>query len=65
MFKFAQDPMTFKAHLRDFLVTLKEFSGADNAELYLEEREQALEEKKKTDFEAAMKIPGMIKPSQL
>lgn len=57
--------MTFKAHLRDFLVTLKEFSGADNAELYLEEREQALEEKKKTDFEAAMKIPGMIKPSQL
>jgi exportin-1 len=55
----------FKGHLRDFLVTLKEFSGADNAELYLEEREQALVEKQKSDYEAALKIPGMLKPSQL
>ena len=46
-------------------MTLKEFSGADNAELYLEERENALQEKQKTDFEAALKIPGMVKPSQL
>jgi exportin-1 len=65
LFKFTQDPNTFKGHLRDFLVTLKEFSGADNAELYLEERENALQEKQKSDFEAALKIPGMVKPSQL
>ncbi|KAJ3269891.1 Karyopherin transporter [Terramyces sp. JEL0728] len=65
LFKFANDPNTFKGHLRDFLVTLKEFSGSDNAELYLEEREQALADKQKADYEAALKIPGMLKPSQL
>ncbi|KAJ3257200.1 Karyopherin transporter [Boothiomyces macroporosus] len=65
LFKFANDANTFKGHLRDFLVTLKEFSGSDNAELYLEEREQALAEKQKADYEAALKIPGMLKPSQL
>jgi exportin-1 len=55
----------FKGHLRDFLITLKEFSGADNAELYLEERESELKQKQKSEFEAALKIPGMLKPSQL
>lgn len=65
LFKFAQDPVTFKGHLRDFLVTLKEFSSEDNAELWLEEKEQELKAKTKADYEAALKIPGMIKPSQL
>jgi exportin-1 len=65
LFKFCQDQVTFKGHLRDFLVTLREFGGTDNAELYLEEREQALQDKQKADFEAAKRIPGMLKPSQL
>lgn len=65
LYKFTEDSVTFKGHLRDFLITLKEFSQADNAELYLEERENELEQKKKADFEAALRIPGMIKPSQL
>ncbi|ORY34532.1 hypothetical protein BCR33DRAFT_759147 [Rhizoclosmatium globosum] len=34
-----QDLMAFKMHLRDFLITLKEFSGDDNSDLYLEEKE--------------------------
>ena len=65
LFKFAQDAVTFKGHLRDFLVTLKEYSAEENAELWLEEKEQMLQEKNETEFEAALKIPGMIKPSQL
>lgn len=54
----------FKGHLRDFLVTLKEFGGEnDNQELFIDEREAAVANKQKADFEAALKIPGMVKPS--
>ena len=44
---------------------MKEMSGTDNAELYLEERKLELQDQQKADFEAALKIPGMVKPSQL
>lgn len=55
---------TFKAHLRDFLISLKEFSEADNAELYREERELELERKRQAELEAARRVPGLIKPSE-
>ena len=54
----------FKLALRDFLIQLKEFSG-DNAELYLEEKEAEMQRKAQEEREAAMRIPGMLKPSQL
>lgn len=43
---------------------LKEFSG-DNAELFLEEKELEAQHKATSEREAAMRIPGMLKPSQL
>ncbi|KAI8913065.1 CRM1 C terminal-domain-containing protein [Powellomyces hirtus] len=55
----------FKTNLRDFLVTLKEFSGDDNSELYQEEREAEMEMKKKLEMQKALNIPGMLKPSEL
>lgn len=54
----------FKLSLRDFLIQLKEFSG-DNAELYLEERETEAQTRAQSERENAMRIPGMLKPSQL
>ncbi|EIN03634.1 hypothetical protein PUNSTDRAFT_47982 [Punctularia strigosozonata HHB-11173 SS5] len=54
----------FKLALRDFLVQLKEFSG-DNAELYLEEKEAEQQQKAAEERENAMRIPGMLKPSQI
>ncbi|KAF8911158.1 CRM1 C terminal-domain-containing protein [Gymnopilus junonius] len=54
----------FKLALRDFLIQLKEFSG-DNTELYLEEKELEAQQKLEAEREAAMRIPGMLKPSQL
>lgn len=54
----------FKLALRDFLVQLKEFSG-DNAELYLEEKEAEQQQKAAAERENAMRIPGMLKPSQI
>ncbi|OCK83625.1 hypothetical protein K432DRAFT_423212 [Lepidopterella palustris CBS 459.81] len=54
----------FKLILRDFLISLKEFSG-DNAELFAEEREQAATKAKEQERERAMKVGGLLKPSEL
>ncbi|KAG8831327.1 Karyopherin transporter [Serendipita sp. 399] len=58
------DANRFKTTVRDFLIQLKEFEG-DNAELYLEEKELAASAKEASEREAAMRVPGMLKPSQI
>ncbi|PPQ68927.1 hypothetical protein CVT25_009021 [Psilocybe cyanescens] len=55
----------FKLALRDFLIQLKEFSAGDNTELFLEEKEMETQQKQEAERQAAMRIPGMLKPSQL
>lgn len=62
--EYHSDINKFKLSLRDFLVQLKEFAG-DNAELYLEEKETEAQMKAQEEREAALKIPGMLKPSQI
>lgn len=64
MFEHSADPVKFKFTLRDFLISLKEFSG-DNAELYIEEKEAETERKQREEREMAMRVPGMLKPAQL
>ncbi|KAF8162898.1 CRM1 C terminal-domain-containing protein [Crassisporium funariophilum] len=55
----------FKLALRDFLIQLKEFSAGDNTELFLEEKELESQQKAEAERQAAMRIPGMLKPDQL
>jgi exportin-1 len=43
---------------------LKEFSG-DNAELFLEEKEAEMQRKAEEERNVAMRVPGMLKPSQM
>ena len=62
--EYHSDINKFKLSLRDFLVQLKEFAG-DNTELFLEEKEAEAQRKAQEEREAAMKIPGMLKPSQI
>ncbi|THX25564.1 hypothetical protein D6D10_09883 [Aureobasidium pullulans] len=50
--------------LRDFLIQLKEFAG-DNAELFIEDRENAAKEAKVQERERAMKVGGLLKPSEI
>lgn len=64
MFENAADPAKFKLTLRDFLISLKEFSG-DNADLYIDEKEADAERKAQTERENALRVPGMLKPAQL
>jgi exportin-1 len=58
------DHNRFKTILRDFLISLKEFSG-DNAELFTEEREQAVKTAKEEERQRAMKVGGLLKPSEM
>jgi exportin-1 len=60
--EYHSDLNRFKLALRDFLIQLKEFSG-DNAELFLEEKEAENLKKAEEERQAAMRIPGMIKPA--
>lgn len=62
--EYHNDINRFKSSLRDFLIQLKEFSG-DNAELFLEEKEAEVQRKAEEERQAAMRIPGMLKPSQI
>lgn len=64
LFAFNDDFNKFKTHLRDFLISLKEFAG-DNAELYAEEREQALQDAKAAERDRAMKVGGLLKPAEM
>lgn len=63
-FERANDIVAFKAHLRDFLVQLKEFAGSDNEELFLEEREAAQAKLLEEQRQRAAAIPGMIPQSE-
>ena len=54
----------FKLVLRDFLISLKEFSD-DNAELFAEERELAAQQQRDQERERALKVGGLLKPSEL
>lgn len=65
IFSLHKDPVKFKIHLRDFLIQTKEFGGEDAETLYSEEREREQEEKEKLDKERAMKVGGLLKPSEM
>ncbi|KAF8610265.1 hypothetical protein BDV93DRAFT_517416 [Ceratobasidium sp. AG-I] len=59
------DITKFKLLLRDFLISLRESSNDDNAELYLEEKEAEQQRKVAEERAAAERVPGMLKPSQI
>lgn len=57
-----QDPVRFKLNLRDFLVSLKEFSE-DQSELFIEDKEAEANRQKEAERAKASAVPGMIKVS--
>merc|ERR1712137_902682 len=65
MFDLKMDLPTFKTHLRDFLIQLKEFSVEDNSGLFSEETE--LEARQREEAAAAQRsaVPGLLKPSEI
>jgi len=65
LFQYNEDLARFKLVLRDFLISIREFSNGDNAELFAEDREQAAKEALDAERERAMKVGGLIKPADM
>ena len=64
LFSQAEDLNRFKMTLRDFLISLKEFAG-DTTALYAEDREIEAQDSKDQARERAMKVGGLLKPSEI
>ncbi|CDJ56578.1 exportin, putative, partial [Eimeria maxima] len=60
LFNFCGDstPSRFQQHMRDFLISLKEFAG-DNDALFEAEREEALERARELEKKKRGQVPGM------
>ncbi|CAG7724558.1 unnamed protein product [Allacma fusca] len=65
MFNLDQDVAAFKEHLRDFLVQIREFTGEDDSDLYLEEREAALRTAEQEKRRIQMSVPGILNPHEI
>ncbi len=64
LFTYSSDLSKFKTTVRDFLISLKEFSD-DNAELYAEDVETERRAAKEAERERAAKVGGLLKPSEI
>ncbi|CAI4883304.1 CKB_collapsed_G0022390.mRNA.1.CDS.1 [Saccharomyces cerevisiae] len=60
-----KDLVVFKGTLRDFLVQIKEVGGDPTDYLFAEDKENALMEQNRLEREKAVKIGGLLKPSEL
>jgi len=65
LFSFNQDMNAFKEHLRDFLVQIREFAGEDDSDLFLEERESAIQRAQMEKRKHQMSVPGIIGPHEM
>jgi len=65
MFTLNQDVQAFKEHLRDFLVQIREFTGEDDSDLYLEEREASLREAEVKKRGIQLSVPGILNPHEI
>jgi len=65
MFDLKMDLPTFKTHLRDFLIQVKEFSSEDNSGLFQEEADMKEKEKRDAMLRERSAVPGILKPSEI
>jgi exportin-1 len=65
MLDIKMDLPTFKTHLRDFLIELKEFNAEDNSALYTEEQERERQKQEMALRAERSSVPGMLKPAEL
>ncbi|KAH3711724.1 hypothetical protein DPMN_071396 [Dreissena polymorpha] len=65
LFSFDQDIASFKEHLRDFLVQIREFAGEDNSDLFLDERESAIKQAQEEKKKIQLSVPGIIGPHEI
>ncbi|OIR57119.1 MAG: exportin 1 [Amphiamblys sp. WSBS2006] len=64
LFDLYKTPAIFRDHIRDFLVSLREFSEG-NEDLFLEEAELERNRRLLAEKEVRMAVPGMVRPMDL
>jgi exportin-1 len=65
LFDVSMDENAFKQHLRDFLITIKEFESEDNSELFAEEAHVQAEISRQEQWEYMASVPGLLKPTDI
>ena len=65
LFAYHSDLTRFKTEVRDFLISMREYSSTDNTELFAEDREQEKRQVQEQEREKAMKVGGLMKPSEI
>ncbi|XP_022914564.1 exportin-1 [Onthophagus taurus] len=65
MFNLNQDIPAFKEHLRDFLVQIREYTGEDDSDLFLDEREKALQKAQEQKRKVQLSVPGILNPHEV
>ena len=65
MFDIKMDLPTFKTHLRDFLIQLKEFSAEDNSAMFNDEAEAVKRQQAEALHAQRSAVPGLLKPSEI
>jgi exportin-1 len=65
MFDLNMDLPSFKTHLRDFLIQLKEFSTEDNSGLFGEEQDAQQRQQLEAQQAYRSAVPGLMKPSEI
>ena len=62
-----KDNNAFKSHMRDFLITVKEFSttGDNNTDLFREEAEASMEQLKMQQRSYLVSVPGLISQAEI
>ncbi len=65
LFNTSIDLATFKQNMRDFLITIKEFSAEDNSELWHEETTVQEAEAATRQLEARLAVPGLLNPHEV
>ncbi|CAG9815407.1 unnamed protein product [Phaedon cochleariae] len=65
MFNLDQDIPAFKEHLRDFLVQIREYTGEDDTDLFLEEREKSLQAAQSEKRRIQLSVPGILNPHEV
>lgn len=65
LFDISMDQFAFKQHLRDFLITIKEFENEDNSDLFAEESEALQQMTRQEQWQYMASVPGLLKPADI
>lgn len=65
LFRLQKDSVQFKLLLRDFLIQVKEYGGDSTDYLFADEKESEKQQREKQQRERALKVGGLLKPSEM